>query len=92
MKKYDLIKAVATTSGLRIVDAAKAMSALEKILAESMVKGERLSWSGVGIFSVREYKARLGRNPLTGVEVPIPARKIVKFSPGKSLREAAMKK
>lgn len=92
MNKHDLIKAIAATSGLRAVDVLKAMGAFENILVDCMVRGERLSWSGIGSFSVREHKARSGRSPFTGLKILIPARKVVKFSPGKSLREAAMKK
>lgn len=92
MNKRDLVKAVAATGELRAADASKAMSAFENILADSMARGEKFSWPGVGIFFVREYKARLGRSPFTGLKVQIPARKVVKFSPGKCLREAAMKK
>lgn len=92
MNKQELIKAVAAASGLRVVDASKAVSAFENILEECMARGEILSWYGVGSFRVREHKARPGRNPFTGQGVRIPARKVVKFSPGKSLREAVMKK
>lgn len=92
MNKRDLVKAVAARGELRAADASKAMEAFENILADSMARGEKFSWPGVGIFFVREYKARLGRSPFTGLKVQIPARKVVKFSPGKCLREAAMKK
>lgn len=92
MNKHDLIKAIAVTSGLRAVDILKAMGAFENILVDCMARGERLFWSGIGPFSVREHKARSGRSPFTGLKIRIPARKVVKFSPGKSLREAAMKK
>ena len=92
MNKQELIKAVGAAGGLRVVDALKAMSAFENILEECMARGEILSWSGVGSFCVRERKARPGRNPFTGQGMRIPARKVVKFSPGKSLREAVMKR
>ena len=84
MNKQELIKAVAAASGLCVVDASKEMSAFENILEDCMARGEILSWSGVGAFCVREHKARPGRNPFTGL--------VVKFSPGKSLREAVIKK
>ena len=86
MNKQELIKAVAAASGLCVVDASKEMSAFENILEDCMARGEILSWSGVGAFCVRE------RNPFTGLGMRIPTRKVVKFSPGKSLREAVIKK
>ena len=92
MNKQELIKAVAAASGLCVVDASKEMSAFENILEDCMARGEILSWSGVGAFCVRDHKARPGRNPFTGLGMRIPTRKVVKFSPGKSLREAVIKK
>ena len=83
MNKQELIKAVAAASGLCVVDASKEMSAFENILEDCMARGEILSWSGVGAFCVREHKARPGRNPFTGLGMRIP---------GKSLREAVIKK
>jgi DNA-binding protein HU-beta len=43
---------------------------------------------GFGTFSVGRRKARVGRNPQTGKEIKIPARKVAKFAPGKALRDA----
>jgi DNA-binding protein HU-beta len=43
---------------------------------------------GFGTFSSSERSARIGRNPQTGNSIRIPAKKVVKFSPGKSLKEA----
>lgn len=90
MNKEDLIKTVAAASGLRVADATKAMNAFGTILVDCMSRGETISWYGVGAFSVREHKARTGRSPFTGLKIHIPARRIVKFSAGKILREAVM--
>jgi len=92
MNKQELIKAVAAKGGLRVVDAAKAVNAVEEIMETCMGQGERITWPGVGSFSTRERKARRGRNPITGAAITIPARKVVKFTPGKALREAAGKR
>lgn len=49
--------------------------------------GERVTLVGFGTFRVRERKARSGRNPQTGATIQIPAKKVPKFVPGKSLRD-----
>ena len=92
MNKQELIRAVAARGGLRVTDAAKAMSAFGDILKICMAEGERITWPGVGSFFSKECKARRGHNPATGTAITILARKSVKFSPGKTLREAVMKK
>jgi len=52
-----------------------------------LARGEKVSLVGFGTFQVRERKARRGRNPQTGEELQIPARKTPRFKPGKGLRE-----
>ena len=49
-------------------------------------KGEQVKISSFGTFSIRDKAARVGRNPKTGVEVPITPGKTVRFKPGKELR------
>ena len=62
---------------------------LESVLsrmAVSLEKGESLKISGFGTFSVRQKGRRIGRNPKTGVEVPILPRRVLVFRPSQSLR------
>jgi len=62
---------------------------LESVLsrmAASLEKGESLKISGFGTFSVRQKGRRIGRNPKTGVEVPILPRRVLVFRPSQSLR------
>ena len=53
-----------------------------------MKKEERVTLVGFGTFSVSKRKARKGRNPRTGKEIKIPARKVPKFTPGKAFKDA----
>ncbi|WP_373766502.1 integration host factor subunit alpha [Glaesserella sp.] len=53
----------------------------------SLEKGEEVKLSGFGNFSVRDKKARPGRNPKTGEDVAVSARRVVVFKPGQKLRE-----
>ena len=53
-----------------------------------LVKEGKLTLTGFGTFQVEKRKARVGRNPRTGKEIKIPATKVVKFRPGKLLKDA----
>lgn len=53
----------------------------------TLSKGEKVTLVGFGTFQVMERKASRGRNPQTGEEIQIPAKKVPKFRPGKRLRE-----
>lgn len=85
MNKTEFIQAVAKQSGLTIKESNDAVNAMFKAIAESLHKGEPVSLIGFGTFTVRERKARTGRNPQTGATIKIAARKYVHFKPGKGL-------
>ncbi|QBQ64631.1 integration host factor subunit alpha [Actinobacillus indolicus] len=56
-------------------------------IRQSLEKGEEVKLSGFGNFTVRDKKARPGRNPKTGEDVAVSARRVVVFKPGQKLRE-----
>ncbi len=60
-------------------------------IRDSLRKGYKLPLLGLGKLYVRESKARMARNPQTGEEIRIPARKRVRFTPAKALKEAVLK-
>ena len=62
-----------------------------EILAETLERGEKIKIHGFGNFTVREKRARRGRNPQTGGELQIAARKVVTFKPSLVLRKALNK-
>lgn len=88
MNKAELINAMASDSGLTKVDARKALDSFVKSTTEALEKGERVALVGFGSFTVVKRAARMGRNPKTGVEMQIPAKKVVKFKPGNELARA----
>ncbi|MGB9767269.1 MAG: HU family DNA-binding protein [Sulfurihydrogenibium sp.] len=88
MNKSQLVSAVAEKAGIKKVVAEKAVNAAIEAVAEAIAKGERVAIPGLGVFNIRERKARKGRNPKTGKEITIPARKVVSFTAAKSLKEA----
>jgi DNA-binding protein HU-beta len=88
MTKGEFIAAVAAEAGIKKVDAEKAYNSFVRIMAQTL-KGEgRLALAGFGTFAVSERKAREGRNPQTGKPIKIPATKVVKFKPGKQLKDS----
>lgn len=68
--------------------AAEMLDAVLDNLGKALADGETVSFSGFGSFSVASRAARQGRNPRTGAAVSIPASKVVKFKPGKNLKDA----
>ena len=67
--------------------AEKAFDTFCTVIASKLQAGDRLRLPGVGSFDVTERAARTGRNPQTGKAIKIPARKVVKFSVAKGLKE-----
>ncbi len=84
MTKAD-IAALVSEKGLTKKQAMDAVEATFDIIKNTLQKGEKIQLVGFGSFQVRAKRARKGRNPQTGQEITITARKILKFKPGKAL-------
>lgn len=63
---------------------------ISEMVTEALKKGYKVPLFGLGKITVRKTKKRQGRNPATGETITIPARKKVRFSPAKSLKEAVL--
>jgi len=85
MNKGELIDAIASGSKLTKADAGRALDATIEAVSKSLKKGDRISLVGFGSFSVAKRAARIGRNPQTGKEIKIAAKKVVKFKAGTEL-------
>jgi len=88
MNKSELISSIAEKSGLTKADAGKALDAMIASVTEGLTGGDRIALVGFGSWSVEQRSARTGRNPRTGAEIQIPAKKVVKFKPGAGLSDA----
>lgn len=88
MNKAELIDAVAAGADISKADAKKAVDAFVSATAAALKKGDRVSLVGFGSFSVSERAARTGRNPQTGKEIKIAAKKVVRFKAGSELSDA----
>lgn len=87
MNKTELIAAVAAQTDLTKAAAATAVEAIIDTIGRQLKKGDPVSLIGFGTFSISKREARVGRNPRTGEELRVPARRVPKFTPGKTLKE-----
>jgi DNA-binding protein HU-beta len=88
MKKKELIERIAQEAGVPTSEAQKHFEAFEEVVSEALKAGEEVQITGFGKFSVKERKAREGRNPQTGQKMKIAAQKVPSFSAGNALKEA----
>ena len=92
MNKQELIEAVQKKAGIETKkQAGEAVDAVFEAISGTLKKGGKVTLIGFGNFSVAKKKARIGRNPQTGAEMKIPARKVPKFTSSKALKEVVNK-
>ena len=88
MKKRELIERIAKEAEVPMSEAHKHFEAFEEVVTEALKAGEEIQITGFGKFSVKERKAREGRNPQTGQRMEIAAQRVPAFSAGNALKEA----
>jgi DNA-binding protein HU-beta len=88
MNKAQLIDAMAEGAGISKAAAKSALEAFVSATESTLKSGGRVSLVGFGSFSVSERNARTGRNPQTGAEIKIAAKKVVKFKAGSDLSDS----
>ena len=87
MNKQELIESVAKSADLSKASAARAVNGALNAIAASLKKKQPVSLIGFGTFKVSNRAARTGRNPQTGKAIKIKAAKVLKFKPGKALKD-----
>jgi DNA-binding protein HU-beta len=85
MNKAELIEAMANSAKISKADAKKALDAFIETTTKALKKDDRVALVGFGSFSVSKRAARKGRNPQTGKEIQIKAKKVVRFKAGAEL-------
>lgn len=88
MNKTELINQIAESADISKNAAGDALRGFMAAVTETMQQGDKLSLIGFGTFSVSKRSARTCRNPQTGKEMKVPAKKIVKFKVGSKLADA----
>jgi integration host factor alpha subunit len=87
MTKRELVIQVANKLGMTQSDVAKIVEGTFEAISESLAQGERWELRDFGVFEVKTRASRIGRNPRTGDQVPVPERRVVTFRPGKKMKE-----
>lgn len=88
MTKVDIIENIYEKVGFSKKEVAKIVESVFDIIKESLQKEEKIKISGFGNFMVRQKRSRKGRNPQTGSEIQITARRVLTFKPSQVLRKA----
>ncbi len=92
MTKTDIVAAVYEQLGLSRKESAELVDEVLEVVRERLERGEHVKLSGFGQFNVRQKNARRGRNPKTGEEAEITARKVVTFKASQILKQRVMQK
>jgi len=87
LTRADLSDAVHREIGLSRADSATMVEKVLGLMCEAMAKGENVKISGFGTFVLRDKGERVGRNPKTGIEVPIAPRRVLTFRASNMLRD-----
>jgi DNA-binding protein HU-beta len=90
MNKDELITAISAKTGLSKKSAQETLDAVLDTITDMVRDGDKVAISGFGTFLLVQRAARKARNPKTGQEIQIAARKLPRFVPGKKFKEMAM--
>ena len=88
MTKADVIESVCKEVGFSKKESAEIVEMVFDTIKDTLEKGEKIKLSGFGNFVVRDKKSRVGRNPQTGQEIEISARRVLTFRPSQVLKNA----
>ena len=91
MTKAELIEKISTETDISKALAEKALNAVTENLSRCLKKGDKITLTGFGTFSVAKRKARTGRNPQTGQVINIKATRVPRFKAGKTLKDQVAK-
>jgi integration host factor subunit alpha len=87
LTRADLAEALHREIGLSRADSAKIVEQILGEMCEALVRGENVKISGFGTFVLRDKGERVGRNPKTGIEVPIAPRRVLTFRASQMMRD-----
>ncbi len=91
MTKRDLVVRISNETGLIQQDVLTVVQKTLDYISDALAEGRTVELRNFGVFEVKVRKARIGRNPNSPeADVPIPPRAVVKFKPGKEMRESVI--
>ena len=88
MTKADIVETIYERVGFSKKESAELVETVFDVIKDALVEGEKVKFSGFGNFIVREKNARKGRNPQTGEEIQLEARRVLTFKPSLVLKNA----
>ncbi len=91
LTRADLAEAINRKLGLSRSESLNMVEAILDHLCSAMAEGENVKISGFGTFLLRDKAQRVGRNPKTGVEVPITPRRVLTFRASQMLKDRIIK-
>lgn len=92
MNREELVAEIAKSAKVTKKEAGEVLSATLETIEKAVKKGDKVTLVGFGTWESRKRAARTGRNPQTGKEIKIPAKKVPAFSAGKKFKELVNKK
>lgn len=87
LTKADMAETLYEELGVNKREAKELVELFFEKIKQALADGDEVKLSGFGSFTLRDKKARIGRNPKTGEEIPITARRVVTFKPGQKLKQ-----
>ncbi|MBN9143870.1 MULTISPECIES: integration host factor subunit alpha [Novosphingobium] len=87
LTRADLAEAINRKLGLSRADSLNMVESILDLVSDSLAEGENVKISGFGTFLLRDKSERVGRNPKTGVEVPITPRRVLTFRASQMLKD-----
>lgn len=87
MTRTELIEELANRTGMEKKDVKRFLEDLTSLVEDVIKQGGEVPLKGLGKFRVQHRKARVGRNPITGEEIQIPAKTVVKFALARALKD-----
>lgn len=86
LTRAELADAINRSVGLSRADAGRMVESIIDHITDALAKGQQVKLTGFGTFLLRDKKQRIGRNPKTGVEVPITPRRVLSFRASNQVR------
>jgi integration host factor subunit alpha len=87
LTRAEIAEAINRRLGLSRTESLAMVEAILRLMTDALASGENVKISGFGTFLLRDKSERIGRNPKTGVEVPITPRRVLTFRASQMLRD-----
>ncbi len=87
LTKKDIVSRISEETQIKQIDVKKVVQKTFDHIVDSLTKGQKVELRNFGIFKIKARRARTGRNPRTGVAVPVPPKKVVVFKAGMIMKK-----